>query len=87
MKQTERMGGLDFNGSGISAWNWDISFSLILCARPSLLLPFHLPHHTQPPPRAMLPLRWAHPGKRVASRVKTLLSNLMERYGALLIRS
>ena len=75
------------NGSGTSAWSWGISCILIPCARPSLLLPSHLPHplhlfhRTRLLPRAMLPLRWACPGKRTASRVKTSLSNQMGRCG------
>lgn len=63
---------------------------LIRYARPSFLLPSHLPHplhRTCLPPRAMLSLTWDCPGKRVASRAKTLLSSPMGRCVAPLIRS
>lgn len=77
-----RSPGLDFNGSGISDWNWVISFTLIRSARPSLLPPSHLLrllHRIRLLPRATLHLRWARPGKLVVSPVKTLRSSLMER--------
>ena len=72
----------------VSQWVWNLRLELghqlqpILCAPPSLLLPFHLPHplhRIRLLPRAMLPRTWACPGKRVASRAKTLLSSPMGR--------
>ena len=46
-----------------------------------------LPRRTPPLPPAMLPLRWACPGKLVVSRARTLLSSLMGRCAVLLTRN
>jgi hypothetical protein len=70
------------NGCGTSAWNEDTNFILILCVRPSLLLPSHLPPHTPLPLRAMLLLTWECPGNLAASRARILFSNRMGRCGA-----
>jgi hypothetical protein len=75
------------NGSGPCAWNWDISCTLTRSARPNLLLLSHLLHRTQRPPRAMLLLTWACPGRLAASRARTLLCSPMERCVARLPRS
>jgi hypothetical protein len=75
------------NGSGTCVWNWGISFILTRCASPNLLRRSPLPHRTQLPPQAMLLLRWACPGKRAASRGKTLLCSPMARCVAPLARS
>ena len=85
-----RPGKSSVNGSGTCVWNWDISFSLSRSARPNLLLLSHLlqpSQRTSPLPRAMLSRRWACPGKRVASRARTLLSSPMEHCVALPTRS
>src|SRR6266568_4579943 len=71
------------NGSGISGWKWAITCSLIGCVRLSLLLLIWLCRLPLPKRfpcfKAMDHLKSPHPGKRVASLVATLLSNLMAR--------
>ena len=75
------------NGCGTCAWSWGISFILTRCVPLNLLLPSRLRHRTRLPPRAMLPLRWACPGKLAASPAKTLLSSPMGHCVAPLTRS
>jgi hypothetical protein len=75
----KKPGKSSFNGSGTYSWNWAIRLSQLRCAPPGLLLPSPLSHRTRLLPRAMLPLRWACPGKRTASLVKTFLSSRMGR--------
>ncbi len=45
------------------SWSWGISFILIRCARPNLLLLSPLLHRTRLPPRTMRPLTWACRGR------------------------
>ena len=68
------------------SWSWGISFILSRSARPNVRQLSHLLHCTRLLPRAMLPRRWAYPGKLAASLVKTLLSSPMGRCGVLLTR-
>src|SRR5258708_35470491 len=62
----------------LRAVRWGISCILMPCARPSLLLPSHLPHpppllhRKRPPPPATLPPTWASPGNPGASLDKHL---------------
>ena len=84
---SKKPGTSSVNGSGTCAWSWAISLSQLRCAPPSLLLPSRLSHCTRLLPRAMLPLRWACPGKRAASLVKTFLSSQMGRCAVPLARS
>jgi hypothetical protein len=69
--------------SGTCVWNWVISFTLIRCARPPLLLPARLCTKTWPTsfllPMDMGHQRWLCPGKLVASLVEILPSSQMER--------
>jgi hypothetical protein len=67
----KKHGSSSANGCGICAWNWVISFNLIPCAPPSLLLPWYRPHHMPLPPPVMLLPKWVCPGKQAASPVKT----------------
>jgi hypothetical protein len=82
----KRHGVLSANGSGTSAWSWDTTFSLILYAPPSLLRRCSPLHHTRLLLPALLPRRWAWPGKLAASQARTLLSSPMGRSGVLLNR-
>lgn len=76
-------GRSSLNGSGTCVWNWVISFILIRCARPSLLLLSRLCAKRRL--TRLLPLKdmrkppWLCPGKLAASLVKTLLFNRMAR--------
>ena len=71
----------------LRAVRWGISFNPSRSARPNLHQPCHLLHRTRLLPRAMLPRRWAYPGKPVASRGKTLLSSPMGHCAVLLTSS
>src|SRR5713226_9580272 len=79
----------------VSQWVWNLRavrwginfFSLSQCARPNLRRLCPLLHRTRLPPPAMLPRRWACPGKLAASQAKTLLSSPMGHCGVRLIRS
>ena len=70
----------------ISQWVWNLRLELGHQLSPDpvrtvsrLLLPFRLPHRTRLLPRTMLPLKWACPGNKIASLVKTFLSSRMGR--------
>ena len=80
----KKPGNSSVNGSGTCAWSWAISLSQLRCAPPSLLLLSPLSHRTRLLLQALLPLRWACPGKQTASLVKTFLSSRMGRCGVLL---
>jgi hypothetical protein len=56
--QDKKSGRWSHNGCGTCVWNWDISFLLIRCGRPSLLLPSRPPHRTRLLLQAMHLLRW-----------------------------
>src|SRR5713101_4039039 len=79
----------------VSQWVWNLRavrwginfFSLSQCERPNLRRLCPLLHRTRLPPPAMLPRRWACPGKLAASQAKTLLSSPMGHCGVRLIRS